>query len=112
MPARSERIYIIPCKNGEPIRILPFPLWWNRSEFIKKYQRRELDLENPIDANYAWLLSSAEAIAWDKECNMQFCRDPLKNEPNVLEERRELESALVKASWVIVESYEWESGLD
>jgi len=59
MPARSERMYIFPDKNGEPCWIRPFPLWWNRSEFINRYHHREIDLGNPIDANYVWLLDSA-----------------------------------------------------
>ncbi|MCJ7485326.1 MAG: hypothetical protein MUQ25_04050 [Candidatus Aminicenantes bacterium] len=112
MPARSERITVVPEKSGQPIRIVKFPYWWERGAFFEKYRHREVDLGNPIDANYAWLLSAAEAVAWDERWKREFSTNPLSADPNVLEEMSRLTSALVQAGWVIVESYEWESGLD
>jgi hypothetical protein len=112
MPARSERMYIFPDKNGEPCLIRPFPHWWNRSEFIKKYQHREIDLGNPIDANYVWLLNSAEAITWNEKRKEDLSHNSVGSGQNISEDIRHLESALRKSSWVIVESYEWESGMD
>ena len=112
MPARSERMYIFPDKNGEPCLIRPFPHWWNRGEFIKRYHHREIDLGNPIDTNYVWLLNSAEAITWNEKCKEDLSHNSVGSGQNISEDIHQLESALRKASWVIVESYEWESGLD
>jgi hypothetical protein len=112
MPARSERLFICPAENGQPGWVTRFPIWWDSGAFIEKHRHREIDLGNPIDANYVWLLTSAEAIAWNKEHTERFSSDPQSGNPLVVEEMRRLESALARASWVVVESYEWESGLD
>ena len=112
MPARSERLFIFPLENGQPARIIRFPVWWDRGEFFKRYSHREIDLGNPIDANFAWLLTSAEAAAWNKQCTGQFSASLFSREKNIKEDMDQLEAVLRDASWVIVESYEWESGLD
>lgn len=112
MPARSERIYIFPDRSGQPGLIMRFPVWWDRNEFFKRYFRREIDLGNPIDANYVWILTSEEAISWNEQCIKDFSHDPRRSIPSVITDIRQLESALSKARWLLVESYEWESGLD
>jgi hypothetical protein len=112
MPARSERITVVPDRNGEPVRILRFPLWWDRGAFIEKFGDRELDTGNPIDWNLAWLLSASEAAAWDDRCQAGFLTDARGAGPTILEEMRQLAALLRQGGWVIVESHEWESGLD
>jgi len=112
MPARSETIQIVPQKSGQPSLILKFPYWWNRAGFFEKFRERELDLGNPIDFNLAWLLSAAEAILWDEECKKQFPDSEIAAHPNIFSETGQLMDALKQARWVIVESNEWESGLD
>jgi hypothetical protein len=112
MPARSERIYIFPDKDGEPCRIIEFPLWWDRGEFFNTYRRREVDTGSPFYLNFALLLTGWEAQAWDKRCREKFSGDPGSREPYFIEQMPKMESVLSKATWVIVESYEWESGLD
>jgi hypothetical protein len=112
MPARSERIYVFPDQSGQPGLIMRFPVWWNRSEFFKRYSHREIDLGNPIDANFVFVLTSAEAIAWNKECAEQFSLTSISSKNSVVEDMSQVESVFRNASWVIVESYEWESGLD
>lgn len=112
MPARSERIYLVPSEDAEPCRVMRFPVWWNRSEFFKKYRQREIDLGNPSYEDFALLLTQWEATGWDEHCREQFSSDPRSNDSNVVEEMSRFELDLSKAKWVIVESYEWESGLD
>ncbi len=112
MPARSERITIVPDVNGQAARISRFPFWWDRAGFIEKFKAREIDSGNPIDANSAWLLTAAEATVWDARCRAAFSLDAFAGNLNVQEEMLQLEHLLRQAAWVIVESYEWESGLD
>jgi len=112
MPAYRERIYICPGENGQPAWILDFPLWWDRGAFFKKYGDRQIDTGNPIYVDYGLLLTSTEANAWDKLCREALVGDPRGQEPHVVEAMRWLESKLRTASWVVVESFEWESGLD
>jgi hypothetical protein len=109
MPARDERIYLFPYRNGDPGVVMPFPYWWDRSKFIKKYQQREIECSNPIDSNFAWLLDFGEAIAWNEECVKEFASNPLSSKPQIIEAQQKLEDALRQSQWVIVESYEWES---
>jgi hypothetical protein len=112
MPARSERIVVVPDENGQPVLIRRFPVWWNRSEFFKRYSHREIDIGNPIDINFAFVLTSAEAATWNKECAEQFSLTSISSKNVVVEDMHQLELVLRNASWVIVESYEWESGMD
>jgi hypothetical protein len=90
---------------------MEFPLWWDRREFFKKYSARQVDTGNPFYVDYGLLLTGWEAIAWDEHCREQFARDPRSKEPFFVESMLRWESLLRAASWVIVESYEWESGL-
>jgi hypothetical protein len=112
MPARSERIYIFPDKDGDSGRIVEFPLWWDRGEFFNQYRQREVDTGSPFHLNLALLLTGWEARAWDKQCREKFSGDRRSEEPYFIAEMSLMESVLSKAGWVIVESYEWESGLD
>jgi hypothetical protein len=112
MPARAERIYLFPARDGQPGRVMDFPLWWDRRGFFEKYRDRQIDLGHPLYVDYAYLLTSGEALAWDKECREQFSSDPSSERPHMVSAMQQLESALRESRWVIVESYEWESGLD
>lgn len=111
MPARTVRITVVPDQNGQRIQVLDLPTWWDRGAFFEKFKARELDLGNPIDWNLAWLLSAAEAIVWDEKCRKEYESQALASDVSVAEEMRRLASALRLASWVVVESREWESGL-
>ena len=101
MPAYHERIYIFPGQNGQPAWIVDFPLWWDRAEFFKKYGDRRIDTGNPFYVE-----------AWDDRCREAFAGYPHSQKPHMVEAMRGLESMLKTASWVVVESSEWESGLD
>ncbi len=111
MPAYRQRVYICPDQSGQPGWIMEFPLWWNRPEFFQKYSDRQIDTGNPIYVDYGLLLTGSEAMAWDKRCREQFAKDPRSKESFFIEAMQRFESLLEAASWVIVESYEWESGL-
>ena len=112
MPAYRERIYICPREDGQPAWVLDFPLWWDRTECFKKFGDRRIDTGNPFYVDYGLLLTSGEAIAWDKHCREASASYPGGQKTHTLEAMHGLESKLKTASWVIVESYEWESGLD
>jgi len=111
MPAYRQRVYICPDQSGQPGWIMEFPLWWDRLEFFKKYGDRQFDTGNPIYVDYGLLLTAWEALAWDKRCKEQFAQDHRSNEPLFIEAMQRWEALLEVASWVIVETYEWESGL-
>ena len=112
MPARSERVYLYPDDVRKPGTVVDFPLWWDRRAFFDQYGRREVDLGSPFHVNYGLLLSPVEAMEWDERCRKRFARDPRRHQPAILEEMRVLHDALPRMRWVIVESYEWESGLE
>jgi hypothetical protein len=112
MPAYRERVYVCPAQNGQPGWIMDFPVWWNRSAFLEKFGGRQIDTGDPLRVNYALLLAVWEAKAWDEQCRKQFAQDPRSRSEFILEAMRQWESMLEAASWIIVESYEWESGLE
>ena len=77
-----------------------------------KYRRREVDTGSPFYLNFALPLTGREARAWDKQRRENFSGNRRSGEPYFIAEMSRMESVLSKAGWVIVESYEWESGLD
>jgi hypothetical protein len=111
MPTYRERVYICPDHSGQPGWILEFPLWWNRQEFFKEYGDCMIEAENPFYVDYGILLTVWEAVEWDKRCRVQFAREARSQEPFYIDAMLHWEALLKTASWVIVESYEWESGL-
>ena len=118
MPARDERIYLCPREHGQPGWIMDFPAWWNRSGFFEKYGSFEqqgsrwFETGNAGYVDYALLLTTGEAGAWDKQCREAFAKDPRSQDAKIIEAMRQLAARLDASSWVIVESYEWESGLE
>jgi hypothetical protein len=48
------------------------------------------------------MLTSAEAIAWNKKCAEQFSLTLISSKTSVVEDMYQLESVLRNASWVIV----------
>lgn len=112
MPAYRERITICPSENGQPTWMLDFPLWWDRRAFFKKFGDRQIDSGNPFYVDYGILLTSSEANAWDKRCRRELADSPHGLAPHLVEAMEQLATILKEARWVIVESFEWESGLD
>ena len=112
MPAYRERVHVCPAQNGQPGRIVEFPAWWDRGEFFKQYGDRQIDTGNPIYVDYGLLLTPGEANAWDRRCRETLAQDPRNHLPEAEEAMRQWETMLKGASWIIVESYEWESGME
>jgi hypothetical protein len=112
MPSYRARVHICPAKNGEPISIVDFPVWWRRAEFGNQYGRRQVDSLNPWYVDYGYLLAAAEATAWNRQEWALFAADPRSNDDSVVEAMQRCVDLLVGASWVVVELYEWESGYD
>jgi hypothetical protein len=90
---------------------MDFPLWWDRGAFFKKFGDRQIDTGNPFYVDYGLLLTGSEAKVWDKRCKEALANDTSSQKPHLVEAMHRLESLLRTASWVIVESFEWESGL-
>jgi len=118
MPARTERIYLCPRENAQPGWIMDFPVWWDRSGLFDKFGSFEqpgsrwFDTASPGYLDYALLLTMDEAWAWDRQCREAFAGDPRSRDAAIIDAMRQLEAKLEAARWVIVESYEWESGLE
>jgi len=110
MPARAERIYLYPSDVNQPGQVMEFPVWWDRRGFFAKYGERQIDTGHPLFVDYAILLTSVEALAWDKRCREKFYPNPDYIKPIILSKINQFRSALEKVKWLIVESYEWESG--
>ena len=112
MPARSERICIFFDKKDQPGQVVRFPIWWDRRGFFEKFREREIDTGNPIYVDYGYLLTPGEALAWDQACREKFSAEVRNQVRNLDLEMQQFEAALKKSRWVIVESNEWESGLE
>jgi len=112
MPARAERLCFFTGEAGEKERVMDWPLWWDRRRFFEQYGDRKVDTGNPFYVDYTIQLTPEEVLAWDRECRAKFYADPDSIKPHIASAMQRLQAAAEKSRWVIVESYEWESGLD
>lgn len=112
MPTYRERIYLCPAEDSQPGWIMDFPVWWGRSAFFEKYGERRFDTGNLFYVDYALLLTVWEAAVWDEQSRKAFAQDPRSQHPQIIEAMHQWEMRLKSTRWVIVESSEWESGLD
>lgn len=111
MPAYRERVYLCPGETGKPVWVGKMPVWWDRRAFFEEFGERRLDTGNPFYVDYALLLTSWEAHAWDQQCRERFVEDERHGRPGIEESMQLWEAQLRATRWVIVESYEWESGM-
>ena len=111
MPARNARIRIY-MEDRAKDQVMDFPLWWDRRAFFAAYDYRKTDTGNPFYVDYDYDLTPQEALEWDKESREKFSADPNNLKPHIVSAMQELYAALNEAKRVVVESYEWESGLD
>jgi hypothetical protein len=112
MPAYRERVYLCPERTGQPVWVGPMPEWWDRRAFFAKFGERSVDTGNPIYADYVLILTQWEASAWDQECRERFPANRLSGQEVTGAEMEAWQAQRRAARWVIVESYEWESGLE
>ena len=112
MPAVAYRIYVCPQNDGQPALVMRMPLWWDYRELFQTYRERCIQIESLAYDDSAFLMTNWEALVFDRRCREQFAANPRSSEPFFVEQMDRLKSALSDAKWVIVEAYEWESGLD
>ena len=112
MPARNEKLYFDTGEGGTQDKVMDFPLWWDRRAFFDRYGDRQVDTGNPWYVDYEILLKPEEVLEWDRECREKFRNSPYGKKPHIVSAQQELQAAAEKARWVVVRSYEWESGLD
>ena len=110
MPSRNERIFIYSAIPGQEDISLDFPAWWDRNTFFFRYGNRKHDTGNPIYVNYTYKLSREEAIEFDAFSVRKTYPVYKKISPLVKINIENFRAHLLDAKWVIIESYEWESG--
>ena len=114
MPARRERLIVCPVEGAAPGRVLDWPLWWDRRGLLERYRSREVDTGNPWYVDFAILLTGGEARAFDEACRAKHAQEAQgpTGAAHLEARMREVAEALAEAEWVVLESREWESGLD
>lgn len=112
MPARSERLYLCPEQDGEPCRVVRFPHWWDRPRFFDRFRNREVDTGHPAYVDLGFLLTPGEALTLHDESRAAYLQAHPDAGHELLARMDELREALGRSSWVVVGSYEWESGLE
>lgn len=111
MPAIAYRIYLCPAAHGLPAYVSRMPLWWNSSELFSAYRSRMIDIQGLVYDDSAILLTGAEAADFDDRASAEYASS-VTVEPQIKAQMAEIRSALSAVKWVIVEAYEWESGLE
>ena len=112
MPARAERIHLYSAIPNIPNRIIDFPAWWDRRLFFDQFGERQHETANQFDVNYSYKLTAEEALHFDTVCQKLAYPNPGDIRPLVQNLINDFRSMVVDCKWVIIESYEWESGFD
>ncbi len=115
------RVWVVPKEAGNACAIFRGPWWWDRNtlapEYLELYAARYIDTNNPFWMDSVRLFSGDEARAMDKvarEGYRAYCREFFGRglrRPEIQEMAR-FSRALKRAEWVVIYTYEWESGLD
>jgi len=71
-----------------------------------------VDTGSPFHVDYGLLLTQWKAQAWGQRYRDAFSQDARARQTIVTESMQTFEEMLKAVSWVIVESYEWELGLE
>lgn len=111
MPSRNERVYVYASNEQMNGKVFDFPIWWDRRGFFEKFGSRKTDTNHPLYVDYAYLLTSGEAIDWDKNCTAKTLQNSKQIHDKIKMKMDQFSALLKESKWVIVESYEWDSGL-
>jgi hypothetical protein len=111
----STRIRGVPLRGGETGWSVENVFWWNTWALLKKYPHREL--EGLAYTDYVLVLTPFEAMEWQRRFREAFEQDPHRlptaGSRQIVEAlSRQLEATQYDTRWVVVEMYEWESGMD
>ncbi len=114
-------VWVVPKEAGSACAIFRGPSWWGPEtlapEHLDLYVERYIDTNNPVWMDSVRLFTAEEALAIDKSARegqrayyrKAFGRGLRRDE---IKEMARFRRALKQAVWVVVYTYEWESGLD
>ncbi len=115
------QVWVVPREAGDACAIFEGPHWWDRDtlapEHLNLYTERCIDTGNPFWMDSVRLFSGEEARAIDSvareryraKCRQIYGRGLRRPE---IQEMARFRQALNQAVWMVVFTYEWESGLD
>ncbi len=112
--AFSTRIHLVPVKTAQLSQSVDSVFWWNVQELFEKYPYRQIESLAYLD--YVVVLTPTEAIEWQSHFRDKFIQNQMSNAIPNWQQRVDQLSQLLEnqrhdVRWVIVELYEWESGL-
>ena len=111
----STRIRGVALRGDEPGWSVENVFWWDTWALLEKYPHRIL--EGLAYTDYVLVLTPVEAMEWQRHLREAFDRDPNRHSAAAQYESveafsRRLEATQYDIRWVIVEMYEWESGME
>ncbi|RME80108.1 MAG: hypothetical protein D6775_16975 [Caldilineae bacterium] len=116
------QVWLVPDEAGEAAAVVEGPLWWQitdevRRAFVERFADRFVDESNPLWSDYVHVLTGEEARAFD-ELAQRLTREYVERAGSarywyreVRPRMKRLAEVLERAVWVVVYTYEWESGL-
>jgi hypothetical protein len=112
--ALSIRIRGVPVRENVPCWSMDNVFWWDMRPLREQYPVREI-VDATLYLDYVVVLTPSEALDWNQrfgESYRQMHGSAGTNCSDAIDElTRKLESTRDALRWVIVEQYEWESGL-
>lgn len=115
------RVWVVPREAGDACAIFQGPRWWDRDtlspEHLNLYAERYIDTNNPFWLDSVRLFSGDEARAMDNVARERYranCREFYGRglRRSEIQQMARFRRTLEQAVWVVVFTYEWESGLD
>lgn len=112
--ALTVKIRGVPVRDDAPVWSVDNIFWWDMLALRKHYPGREI-LDSTMYLDYVVVLTPAEALEWNRRFgdSYRLTHKPVEqtwpDAPGEL--TRRLESTHEACRWIIVEQYEWESGL-
>ena len=114
------QVWVVPKEEGSACAIFRGPGWWTPDtlspEHLALYAERHIDTQNPLWMDSVRLFTAEEALAMDRVARERlraYYRKVWKRglRRQEIQEMARFRRALKQALWVVVYTYEWESGL-
>jgi hypothetical protein len=112
--AFSVKIRGIPIKDDQPLWSVDNVIWWDIPLLMQNYPGREIEDQN-LYLDYVIVLTPDEAVLWNERFREDCQKKGLLQHEDGIKQIKELGDKLETSKntlrWILIERYEWESGM-
>ena len=113
------RVVGVPVQDGSAVWVVDYVLWWPVDDYIGRNARPEFreSVDSSLYLDHVGIFNKEEFIRLNDEYKASFLANPAKKQIHAEQQKRMdvVDQHLKKhldTKWILVEQYEWESGMN